>query len=413
LARINKSQGLVRLVTLSRVLFLSNGHGEDLSGSLLAEELKEKGYLVDALPLVGTGSFYSKKGIRIIGKTQVFRTGGIGYTSLKGRLMEIFEGQFIYLLKMLFRLMLLRRNYDLLVVVGDVVPVFAAWLSSIPTIVYLVAYSSHYEGSLRLPWPARQCLANDRFLRIYSRDQLTAEDLSKQLRKKVTFLGNPFMDDVLVKRAPLPIYKRRLALLPGSRRPELEDNISLLLKVVSCFPSRLFIDNEFTIAMPLVNSLDDLVLAEIAEKEGWILRITDDLSSPNQLIKGKYQINTYRNCFVQVIQSSDLSLAMAGTATEQVVGLAKPVVQFPGNGPQFTSSFAEAQRRLLGPTVFCVNGKSNDKLIFHKTSKLITDLMDRYQLDPSFVRECNYQANIRLGNKGGIERIVNDIELFI
>ena len=43
---------------------------------------------------------------------------------------------------------------------------------------------------------------------------------------------------------------------------------------------------------------------------------------------------------------------MAGTATEQAIGLAKPVIQIEGKGPQFTKSFAEAQRRLLGRYVF-------------------------------------------------------------
>lgn len=44
-------------------------------------------------------------------------------------------------------------------------------------------------------------------------------------------------------------------------------------------------------------------------------------------------------------------LAMAGTATEQLVGLGKPVVTIPGQGPQFNFRFAEAQQRLLGKSV--------------------------------------------------------------
>lgn len=44
-------------------------------------------------------------------------------------------------------------------------------------------------------------------------------------------------------------------------------------------------------------------------------------------------------------------LAMAGTATEQLVGLGKPVFAVPGQGPQFNFRFAEAQQRLLGPSV--------------------------------------------------------------
>ena len=45
---------------------------------------------------------------------------------------------------------------------------------------------------------------------------------------------------------------------------------------------------------------------------------------------------------------------MAGTATEQFVGLGKPAIIIPGNGPQFTYAFAEAQSRLLGISVILV-----------------------------------------------------------
>ena len=38
---------------MKRVLFLSNGHGEDLSASLLARKLVDIGYKVDGLPIVG------------------------------------------------------------------------------------------------------------------------------------------------------------------------------------------------------------------------------------------------------------------------------------------------------------------------------------------------------------------------
>ena len=45
---------------MSRILLLSNGHGEDLSGSFLAKYLVKKGDLVDALPIVGNGENYKK-----------------------------------------------------------------------------------------------------------------------------------------------------------------------------------------------------------------------------------------------------------------------------------------------------------------------------------------------------------------
>ena len=48
---------------MSRILLLSNGHGEDLSGSLLAKQLVKIGYGVDALPIVGRGIHYEKEKI--------------------------------------------------------------------------------------------------------------------------------------------------------------------------------------------------------------------------------------------------------------------------------------------------------------------------------------------------------------
>eukprot|EP00850_Spirogloea_muscicola_P004282 SM000018S03647 [mRNA] locus=s18:565566:569656:+ [translate_table: standard] len=68
--------------------------------------------------------------------------------------------------------------------------------------------------------------------------------------------------------------------------------------------------------------------------------------------------------FSDCLQLADGGLAMAGTATEQLaaqeqtrvfacqVGLGKPAFTIPGSGPQFTFSFAEAQARLLGSSVF-------------------------------------------------------------
>jgi len=42
---------------------------------------------------------------------------------------------------------------------------------------------------------------------------------------------------------------------------------------------------------------------------------------------------------------------MAGTATEQAVGLGRPVISLPGPGPQFTRRFAQLQEQLLGESV--------------------------------------------------------------
>lgn len=384
----------------ARILLLSNGHGEDLSGALLGRSLGALGHQVQALPLVGKGEAYRREGIPLLGRTREFSTGGIGYTSLRGRLTELIQGQVVYLLQQLIRLLRQAHRFDQIVVVGDVIPVIAAWLSGRPTATYLVAYSSHYEGRLRLPWPCGELLATRRFQAVFSRDQLTADDLSQQLGRSVRFVGNPFMDPVLATTtAKLPDATQRIGLLPGSRRPELEDNLRLLLLVVDKLVARAGGCPGLCLDLALVPSLTDADLKALSEQAGWRLA-GGGLLHPSGLT-----IQVQRDAFQAVLQHSDLLICMAGTAAEQAVGLAKPVLQLPGHGPQFTEAFAEAQRRLLGPTVFCAEGEAGSRSNLAATADLAMELLDRSQSDPDLQRQCREEAERRLGAAGGGRRM--------
>ena len=391
---------------MGRILLLSNGHGEDLSGSLLGSALRNLGHDVTALPLAGLGRPYSQAKIHLLGSSHEFSTGGIGYTSLRGRLTELFQGQILYLLRRLLRLLRHAHRFDLIVVVGDVIPVIAAWLTRRPVATYLVAYSSHYEGKLRLPWPCGPMLSGRHFLAIFSRDQLTADDLSEQLARPVQFLGNPFMDPVLTATQPLaraeqPLAhaQHRIGLLPGSRLPELEANLQLLLKMSAQLPDNMGISLE----LALVSSLDDKGLSRCANAVGWQLR------EGRLERQGAPAVQVHRGAFQAVLQHSDLVISMAGTAAEQAVGLAKPVLQLPGQGPQFTASFAEAQRRLLGPTVFCAPGDSGSRDNLSASAQLALQLLKRIDHDRDFQHQCQNEALRRLGNSGGGLRMASAI----
>ncbi len=45
---------------MRRVVIVSNGHGEDIIGTVLARELVALGYEVQAVPLVGKGNAYQQ-----------------------------------------------------------------------------------------------------------------------------------------------------------------------------------------------------------------------------------------------------------------------------------------------------------------------------------------------------------------
>jgi len=372
---------------LSRILVISNGHGEDISGCLLAKRLIELGNHVDALPIVGHGKSYARENIRIIGKTRLFNTGGLGYNSFKGRLDDLVNGQIIYLLKKLFLTYSLRKEYDSFLAVGDIVPILFAWFCRKKYFLYLVAYSSHYEGKLVLPWPCKFCLKSNRLKKIYSRDQLTADDLTHQLKRKVYFFGNPFMDIFDQCENKSANSKTIFNLLPGSRLPEIEKNFIIMLDLLENL-SNYKIFNDISFEFALVDSFSKNKIQKILSQRNWQFQSNNE--EVNIIIYSfqSIYISLIWNSFEKTLSRSDVVISMSGTAAEQAVGLAKPVIQIDGPGPQFTSSFANAQRRLLGDYVFCATKYKNSDEKIQETIDIIFRVMYLLKLDKNFLICC-------------------------
>jgi len=397
---------------LSRILVLSNGHGEDISGCILAKRLISIGNKVEALPIVGSGEAYKKEKINIIGKTRKFNTGGLGYNSLKGRLYDLFNGQINYFFKKMWLVILIRKKYDYCLVVGDIVPIFFAWLSRKKYFTYLVAYSSHYEGKLHLPWPCKYFLKSPNSIRIYTRDLLTTFDLRNQLKKEVLFLGNPFIDKLLKNNIKDSNNLFNIALLPGSRVNELKNNLDLMLDIIQKLANYEFFKKvEFNFAIS-----SDLKMGNVQNKlemRDWqIEKIFSDnlkLLYSYKFIKVFFKWNSFEN----ILSKSDLAISMSGTAAEQVVGLSKPVIQIEGKGPQFTRAFAEAQRRLLGKHVYCFTDYSNKNEQIDGTINLIVKIMYLMKLDNSFLKSCKDNARNRLGDKNATLKITSDMENYL
>lgn len=387
------------------VLLLSNGHGEDLSGCLLAVALRQRGVAVEALPLVGHGETYRQAGITVLGRTHSYSTGGLGYTSLLGQLTELLQGQPLYLLGRLALLRRLRRRYALVVAVGDLLPVLGAWLSGRGAVVYLVAYSSHYEGRLRLPWPCGWLLRRRRIQAVWSRDALTAADLSEQLGRAVHFLGNPFLDPVATGGAAATRGEppcQHLALLPGSRLPEALRNLELMLRLLALLPADLRQPGRLALEAALVGQLTAAEIGAMATPLGWRLTAAGELEGHGlRLALGWGR-------FAAILHRADLVLSMAGTATEQAVGLAKPVLQLAGRGPQFTAGFAEAQRRLLGPGLFCAPGAPGSAAALAAgaalAAEVLGELADQRRAAP-LLETLQRQAERRIGPAGGTQRM--------
>jgi uncharacterized protein (TIGR03492 family) len=111
-----------------------------------------------------------------------------------------------------------------------------------------------------------------------------------------------------------------------------------------------------------------------------------------------------------VLKQAHLLLAMTGTATEQAVGLGKPVVQLAGHGPQFSPNFAEAQRRLLGPSLFSAEGEPGSERSLAGTAALIGRVLQDLRAT-DLAERCRRNGQERIGGPGGAARMAGQIVL--
>jgi uncharacterized protein (TIGR03492 family) len=100
----------------------------------------------------------------------------------------------------------------------------------------------------------------------------------------------------------------------------------------------------------------------------------------------------YNDC----LHLADLAIAMAGTATEQFVGLGKPAIAIPGHGPQYNPGFAEAQSRLLGASLILVDQPG-------KVSKVVQSLFS----NPDSLQLIADNGIQRMGKPGAARRIAD------
>lgn len=322
------------------LLILSNGHGEDTLGATLAPRLIRRGFSVSAMPIVGEGGPYRRLGLPLVGPTQAMPSGGFVYGRPLALAGDLQHGLAALTLGQIRALRAERERFDFVLAVGDIVPLAFAWLSRAPFAFVGCAKSDYYlhgrPGSYL--WHERALLAHRRCRGVYPRDEVTTRNL-QQAGIAATYLGNPMMDDLEPRGLPLPGEGEvTVLLLPGSRR-EAKSNLAILLRAVAAMHATAPRPTRFLAAIA-----PGLELGAFATGD-WT-RSGATLHHP-----AGAAVHLVEGAFADAAHAADLALAMAGTATEQVVGLGKPVIAIPGPGPQFTAAFAEAQTRLLGPSV--------------------------------------------------------------
>lgn len=379
----------------TEVLLLTNGHGEDELGALLAREVMRAAPAVRvwAFPLVGEGGAYRRAELPVIGVQKVMPSGGFILKAARNFAADVRAGLLGLVRRQWAYLRGERGRFHWTIALGDVYPlVLAAFAVRRPLVFVPTAKSEyiagHYGWEIRL---MRRCAR-----KVYPRDEKTAAAL-RSAGVNAEFVGNLMMDAVGDEPLPcdLPAGRKVVAFLPGSRA-DAYVNLVDLLQVAAELPSHV------ALLLSLAPSLDVAEVARVAAAQGWQvseLRNGEGARCGLRLASGEREIAAVQGRFGGILRRADVVVGLAGTGNEQAAGLGRPVVAFPGRGMQFTRRFAEAQKRLLGEAVSLV--AREPKVVAQEVARLLED--------PELYRRKAREGMRRMGPPGAGRRMAQDI----
>ncbi len=381
------------------VTFLSNGHGEDVVGALLAEELlrQRPAWQLQAFPTVDEGRAYERLGIPVLGPRRALPSGGLLMHRPELLLADLKAG---FLGMSAAQTRALRRlRPDLLVVVGDV---YALLLSSLvkanARFLVQTLVSAHHGGggfmeTFRHPNrlfmerinPLERVLMRRLARHVYVRDAATAAFLRDRGLERVSALGNPAMDalagEEMLEHRDTPW---RVALLPGTRSYAVEALNTMLLALA-----------DIPQATGLVAWAGETLPPPPAP---WVSTQAPHLEGLTAVfVHGDQKVYVYEGRFADILHSAHLVLGTSGTANEQAAALGRPVVSFPVP-PLYTAAFLRNQQRLLGAAL---------RLSEPRPAAVAAALSGVFQDEAGQTRAA--EAQTRLGAAGGTRAIVTDM----
>jgi uncharacterized protein (TIGR03492 family) len=323
-------------VSLARILFVSNGYAEDVGAAAVIRALPAHDLRVSAYPLVGLGGHFPPE-VELLNPRRDFPSRGFGPRAGWESFREDLARGFVGFWRAQYRTLRAQRGQaDLVVVVGDVYCLWMASTVGAPT-VFLVGPKSEYiapHSRLEL-WSIRR-LARD----VFARDELTAVAMRGR-GIPATYVGFWPMDALVFAGETFGIPPDRpvITLLPGSKPPAF-DNLVLLLDAVNAAAASRGTPPAVIVAW--VPELSPARLRDMVTAAGgaW--------SDPRHFRFGALEVAVTTDRYPDALQRATIVMGMAGGANEHAAGLGKPIVAFPGTGPQFTPRFLEEQQRLLG-----------------------------------------------------------------
>ncbi len=393
-----------------KILFISNGHGEDNHSSYIIRRLQlmRPELAFAAIPIVGHGRAYSKLGIPIKVPTMTLPSGGFTFMN-QWKLVDDFRAGLLSLT--LKQIQAVRReapHYDLVFATGDGVGQSFAWISGKPFFAFISTLSALYTGHLPLDVVLKGALQSPRCQAVFTRDAYTAENVCSQGIAKAKFGGIPFLDWMQPQGKDLQLWpdQAMLAMLPGSRLPEARHSLQQLLTLATEIARR---SPNIQFRAALVGDLMTQV-QDVAAEAGWDCEQRETAAWLSKTVDGqRVEVGCYGNAFSDIVCASTLVLGMAGLAVDQSVAIGKPVLLVPGRGPQFTYAFAEAQSRLLGLNARMVGTGPATAADLKQAAAMALEIVN----DADYLAACAQHGAARFGPYGGSYRMAQAVIDFL
>lgn len=373
-----------------RLLFLSNGHGEDLIGSRLALALRPllPSAEITAFPVVGSGTAYEQAGFAVAGARRELPSGGLTLHSFHNLRRDLRAG---LLGNSAGQLRDLRRfPADAVIVTGDL---WALTLSlcvkvqpgrrfvlqplvSLDDPVPLTGPNRLFMERITLP----ERLLQRRFTRrVWTRDAATAAELRRLGVSQAIFSGS-FLEPVAPPAPGNAEAASRVLLLPGSRSWA-EAALGLMLEAARLLPGV-----RFSVAW---------VAETLPAPDGWTVEEGREVL----LRRDGVTVTLKRGAFRELLGASDAVLGTSGTALEEAAASGRPCLTFALPG-RHSEAFLKNQARILKGALHVAPDSGAGTL-----SSLLLQLLR----DPA-LRLAAARAGERLAaDAGGTARIAEEI----
>ena len=392
------------LKALKKILFISNGYGEDTIAGKVIDRLKSAvGVEIHGWPMVGPGAPYAGRDLPIVGAQNLLPSCGFGTMSLKLFFQDLRAGWISTHWRQVQSARSLRGKYDLIVAVGDVVVIVAARLARAPFLFVGCAKSSYYN-LLHGYTPMEKRMLRKHCLLTFPRDEFTIAELERAgVRQR--YVGNPMMDGLegTGETFGLPLEKIVIGLLPGSRT-EAEDNALHLLRVAAATTETRGPQSplQFLYAVhPQFNVAS--VRERAAGVPGWSVVAPLDTDAARGIDLRLRHTSGVEAWIIQrhladVLRRASLVVGLAGTANEQAVGLGKPLITFPAAGVQ-GKEYVKMKMEFFGESAVAVSPEPAE------VARAIADLLN----DPQKQARMIAAGRERMGLPGASEAMAQEI----